>query len=74
MLLKFLLGIKCHSQYKMVIRLLQHSSAIVKSGDALCVTMGYYNSLGRSRIQFHSTKDTPRTNPAKATDLGFLLE
>ena len=35
--------------------------------------LGDYHSLGLTRIQFHSPKVTPFTNPAKVTDQGLLL-
>ena len=63
MLLKSYIGIKCHYEYVMVIRLLQHSSA-----NSQCVWLGMYcdspgdyHSLNLTRIQFYSPEVTPLT-------------
>ena len=75
MLLKCQLGIKCHSQYNKVIRLLQYSSAniIVKGSDWGCIVRDLETiySLGLTGIQFHSPKVTSLTNHAKITEQGL---
>ena len=70
MLLKGQFGIKCHSQYNKVIRLIQYSSTNSWWGwqGIHCAWPGDYHSLGLTRIQLHSPKVTPLTNPAKVTD------
>ena len=46
---------------------------IVNGGDWGCIVAGPrdYHCLGLTRIQFHTPKVTPLTNPAKVTDQGL---
>ena len=73
MLLKGHLWIKCHSQNNKVIRFLQYSSANSQWGwlGMHCARPRDYHSLGLTSIQFHPSKVTPLTNPAKVTDQGL---
>ena len=70
MLLKSHLGIKCYSQYIMVIRFLQHSSNnIVNGGDWGCIFAwpGDYHCLSLTHSQLHPLKVTPLTDLENVT-------
>ena len=73
LLLKSHLGIKCHSQYIKVIRLLQPRSANSWWGwqGMHCAWPGDYQSFSLTRIQFHPPKVTPFTTLAEVTVQGL---
>ena len=64
------LGIKCHSQYIKVIRLLLaqfYQLSMMVSEDALCVTWRLLEYLSYS-YSISSSMVTPLTNPAEVMD------